>query len=168
MNWFCFFLATISQRFGNTFPKLLCSSLAVWGLWHCCRHGRCAAQGIIPALAPYCPICADQGALLPDLIPLLHLPPKCINAPASHDCSSCEVFFKPLCNLSFAGSTDKAFCCLFFDPSARCGRHFQTSPNPEVFICKAEPVGDRRQMPPNTLRIDVLQRYNTLLILAFI
>lgn len=45
------------------------------------------------------------------------LPPSLIPEPRLHGSSSCRGFFKPLCNLSFAGSIDKTFCCLFFDPS---------------------------------------------------
>lgn len=140
-------------------------------LGQCCQQSSAGnvvveGSGSERCLGAALPYLHRSGVLLPDPIPLLHL--KCIDAAASRDCSSCKVFLKPLCNLSFAGNVDKAFCCLFFDPRAQYCRRFQTSPDPEVFICKAEQVGDRRQVLPNMLKIDALRWYNILLVCAFI
>lgn len=146
---------------------LLCAG-AVLPAEQCWERGGRKVQAVSAAWEQLCPICTGRGccSLTPSLCCISHL--KSIDAAASRDCSSCKVFLKPLCNLSFAGNVDKAFCCLFFDPRAQYCKRFQTSPDPEVFICKAEQVGDRRQVLPNMLKIDALRWYNILLVCAFI
>lgn len=86
--------------------------------------GRVGTETPLPAGDRIC-LCAPRspwlraGIPVPQPDPQTTFPPlRARRASQLHGASSCRVFFKPLCNLSFAGSIDKTFCCLFFDPKA--------------------------------------------------